>query len=723
MLTASAGMALAETLVFDDCDTPKTVTIPAHMTRVVVFSNTSGFNGFIGGTFSNPGSIDGKAPSGNPEPFGRPSAHGSQFQITFTAGAADSIIKVSLSCYEAATGTTSNGATANGFIANQYRDYDPFADVENFFVRVQPAPRPRSNFPLTDAIFSALSNDDDDDDSDTIAAAIALKSRIEKLEDIKQKLNDVEKAKADIQDRLREPEKKAERLRNDIQSLKNKAAKLQKEIEDRVAKSDKLEDELRNLRSQGDSAKYADRINKLEKQNNEELAKLGEQGWQRQDVLGDISARNSQLNNLNNNEILLWKNDLDEIRRYESNPAQLDRDINELQARWRNFGRSYAPVAVTRISAPFDAVLNESSGSEARSDRALPFARTGPMVRTVGRGPWRAFVGGNFSASAAGDLNRNLSGSLAGGVAYRISPVFEIGGYGIYRDASSRSPASSSDINTQTLGAGLFSRLAIAPNVVLDLTGVYEHGWNDITISGADGNFDADAYSAGARLGAVLPLGNEFWLTPRTAVTYTHVKRGGYVDTAGTAVSGTNLDFGKATAEARLFKIFAGDGRMLAAFTPSATFGGRWNFARPDQGVISTRVTVPIPEASGTIDADVTLDFVNGATATIGGGVAALSDGVTSWTVEGDLALPLFQGALVPTGDGRAIAFDRGTAATVSGSYSTRSDGIDIWTFSAGLDLSVHLFSREHPGRLAVNIGSGSGSAVSAAAKLTQPLN
>lgn len=268
--------------------------------------------------------------------------------------------------------------------------------------------------------------------------------------------------------------------------------------------------------------------------------------------------------------------------------------------------------------------------------------RRGPSG-TSKKSPWNFWLQGSltvFDDDQAADRDGQFMQFIGGG-SYRVNDRYTVGGLVSYNNGNVTSNALSSGLNSNFIGVGLFARANIYDDILLDTVINYQHGWNDITIASASGDFGSDSINIAAGLSKRYYFQPDWWLEPNAGIAYSNIYRSSYTDSSGTAVSGSNVEQGR------------------------FTFG-------PKIGHIFAPVSGPLTQGEVFVGLSGIVDFISNADSSVGNGLVAS-----------------YPGSGLRVSGGLNMTFDNGWNATASGSYLSVGT-LDGYTASINLRIPLN---------------------------------
>lgn len=259
------------------------------------------------------------------------------------------------------------------------------------------------------------------------------------------------------------------------------------------------------------------------------------------------------------------------------------------------------------------------------------------------RSPWNFWLQGSltvFDDDQAADRDGQFLQFIGGG-SYRVNDRFTVGGLVTYNNGNVTSNALSSGLNSNFAGVGLFARANLYEGILLDTVVNYQHGWNDITIAGASGDFGSDSIDIAAGLSKRYYFQPDWWLEPNAAISYSNIHRSAYTDSSGAAVASSNVEQGR------------------------FTFG-------PKIGHIFSPASGPVTQGEVFLGLNGIVDFISNGDSNVGNGLVAS-----------------YPGNGVQVSGGLNMSFDNGWDATASGAYMSIGT-LDSFTASVNLRIPLN---------------------------------
>lgn len=298
--------------------------------------------------------------------------------------------------------------------------------------------------------------------------------------------------------------------------------------------------------------------------------------------------------------------------------------------RLSGFGNQIANYRTRNIRStgtPFAALFNTGASGDSPLDsdrlrRRIPgrpsLPRFGYAREPIGGGNevsrWDfGFYGtaATFDDNQAADRNGDI-GMLTGRATYLLSRDIVIGGGLSYKNGQVNSAALNSALRSNFVGARLFARARLGGGFLLDGVAGYEHGFNRLTVAGAAGRFESNAFNIGARLSRRFPFKSGWWIEPNAALTYSTLHNAAYTDGAGTVVAGSSYETATGRIGAKLGKILDIDVNGIAAGQISTGVEGIFNFSSEGDLAVGNGIVASNPANGVRVEGGFDLMFNNG---------------------------------------------------------------------------------------------------------------
>jgi len=226
------------------------------------------------------------------------------------------------------------------------------------------------------------------------------------------------------------------------------------------------------------------------------------------------------------------------------------------------------------------------------------------------------------------------------GTSYALSDDTKIGAFGRYREGEVGSTALQADLKSQFIGGGLFAIFGLPMDSRLLMSGLYEHGDSDITIAGDQGDFDSDQWTFEARADKRFEL-NQYWIEPRVNLLYTNQDNDSFIDSAGNAIQGQELELGRLTYGPTLGMTLQDNGQLIATISPQAHIRGIWDFQNDGSFTTSTGAVYSTSETGLNLGGGLDIVLANGLLLTAGGDWFTYDTELQGWSLRGGIGSPL----------------------------------------------------------------------------------
>ncbi len=273
---------------------------------------------------------------------------------------------------------------------------------------------------------------------------------------------------------------------------------------------------------------------------------------------------------------------------------------------------------------------------------AEPAAGHPPLDGLSGNLPFDVWFAGDvttFDDDQAADRDGTIV-TLKGGVTHRLTDRLQVGGNLTYKSGDVKSNTLNSDLDSDFLGFGLFSRFNLYQGLFLDTAFNYEHGWNDISIGAATGDFDSDAVSLGARLHKRFALPGGWWIGPNLSLTWSQIDREAYTDSTGTRVPGGTTEQTRLTLGPQAGYFFRPEDSRIVMGEVTARLDGVFDLDSNGDAAVGGGVVAKDPDDGVRLEAGLNLLFDNGMTGSAGLSYTGL-DSLDSYSATLGLTVPL----------------------------------------------------------------------------------
>lgn len=204
--------------------------------------------------------------------------------------------------------------------------------------------------------------------------------------------------------------------------------------------------------------------------------------------------------------------------------------------------------------------------------------------------------------------------SLKGGATHRLNDDVTVGGFVTYKTGDVESKALNTDLDSDFIGFGLFSRVNVYHGLFFDTVFHYEYGWNDIRIGTAKGDFNADSVSLGARLHKRFALPGGWWVGPNVALSWSQLDRDAYTDSTGTRVPGGNTEQTRLTIGPRAGYFFTPESEDITQGEVTAGIDGVFDLNSNGNQAVGNGVVAKDPTDGVKLSTGLNLLFKNGMT-------------------------------------------------------------------------------------------------------------
>jgi len=275
---------------------------------------------------------------------------------------------------------------------------------------------------------------------------------------------------------------------------------------------------------------------------------------------------------------------------------------------------------------------------------------------SYGPGPatsrWNIWATGRYTDfdddSAGADRDGDLW-SITSGLSYALDERTTVGAFTRMRQGDVSSIGLKATLDSDFFGGGVFFATTLPIGVRVMGAGLFEGGDNDIVISGDSGAFDTDQWTLETRIDKRFSQGRN-WIEPAIGLLYSDISRGGYTDSSGTLVSGSDTTLGRLTFGPTIGTTIERGG---ASLKPFARISGVWDFENYDDFTLSNGTTVSNAEIAVNLAGGLEIDFANGVTMSASGDWSGFNDGLDALAITGSIGMPLSAlglGPLAPAG-------------------------------------------------------------------------
>ncbi len=308
-----------------------------------------------------------------------------------------------------------------------------------------------------------------------------------------------------------------------------------------------------------------------------------------------------------------------------------------------------------------------------------------------------------YSETSGGRLPNGRNGQVANlnfGASYKISKTVSAGFALRYQRKDTSTTATGTSIGTDLFGLAGFATVKQPSGLTFNFIAAVEHGENDVTSAGNSGTFDFDSFILGADVSQSFDLGSNWAITPKLGVNWGTTTRHAYTNSARTFFAAETFEVGVISYGASVARPFYPVGRDSGLSSVTATFGlgGTYFFEQPPGGVPSATSNVPEAFTDVTLSGGLDFLFTNGLSTSIDGSVQfGASNGGDPWSVNWAMSMPV------------AAPDSNGTLGLTAG-YTDLPAGRNSWSVGGqlSLPLSALFGGPDNGGRLnATTSGTG----------------
>jgi hypothetical protein len=260
-----------------------------------------------------------------------------------------------------------------------------------------------------------------------------------------------------------------------------------------------------------------------------------------------------------------------------------------------------------RIEAENQGVSSRSAVDFTGStDRNLRFSSKN--IDLGGNGSTQLWLDGQYSIlSGSADRDGHVA-SVRVGLVQTVNPNIDLGFYVSYLSAQTTQTGPGSEIESEGIGFGAYSKFEFSNGVVGGVSVFHEESDNVSIIGGATGHFNRSYTSFEASIEHSY-LVSGWRITPAFTVGSVTSARSGFTDNTGAVVSALTETYSTATAEVDFVRTFGVDWNSVEEVT---VFGGlAANYHDQTDRVFANGTVISNGGTSGSIDAGATL-FMNG---------------------------------------------------------------------------------------------------------------
>jgi outer membrane autotransporter protein len=275
---------------------------------------------------------------------------------------------------------------------------------------------------------------------------------------------------------------------------------------------------------------------------------------------------------------------------------------------------------------------------EAEQDSKLGIHRSGSKDGSYQpQSRWVSSLSGRYVEFDDDEVNADRDGSLwyvTSALGYRVSDRTTAGVFTRYRDGEVDSTALASSLDSELWGGGVYLATASGGGLRFVGAALFEHGENDITISGATGDFDSETITLEATLDKRISRGRT-WIEPQVSLLYHKSDNDDFTDSAGNFVIGDTNVLGRVSFGPRIGTSLGGNGR--AQIKPFAKINGVWDFEREDTVTASTGGLLKTGEHAISLGGGVDITLVNGLALRIAGDWFTYDTELEGWSISGGI--------------------------------------------------------------------------------------
>ncbi len=295
-------------------------------------------------------------------------------------------------------------------------------------------------------------------------------------------------------------------------------------------------------------------------------------------------------------------------------------------SRNKGFNFSFNPQA---LAANTKRKESEAAGQANMSSNSPKGGRTNSK--------WVTSLSGRYVDFDDDQTNADRDGSLwyvTSALGYRVSDTTTAGVFTRYREGEVDSSALSSSLDSQLWGGGVYLATRGAAGVRFVGSALFEMGENDITISGATGDFDSETLTLEASLDKRITRGRH-WIEPQLSFLYHKSDNDDFTDSAGNYVLGETNVLGRVSFGPRIGTTLGGNGR--AEIKPFAKVQGIWDFERENDVTATTGALLKTGETALNLGGGLDITLVNGLALRIAGDWFTYDTELEGWSISGGI--------------------------------------------------------------------------------------
>lgn len=236
-----------------------------------------------------------------------------------------------------------------------------------------------------------------------------------------------------------------------------------------------------------------------------------------------------------------------------------------------------------------------------------------------------------------GQKDADRDGSLwyvTSAIGYRFTEKTTAGVFTRYREGQVDSVALSSSLDSKLYGGGVYLATTVGGGIRFVGSALYELGDNDITISGATGNFDSKTVTLEASLDKRIARGR-LWIEPALSFLYHKSDNDNFTDSAGTLVTGDTQELGRVSFGPKIGATLGGNGR--ATLKPFARINGIWDFKHQDTITTTTGALLKTGETAINLGGGLDILLVNGLGLRVAGDWFTYNTELQGWSISGGI--------------------------------------------------------------------------------------
>ena len=282
---------------------------------------------------------------------------------------------------------------------------------------------------------------------------------------------------------------------------------------------------------------------------------------------------------------------------------------------------------------------NKSGHDElSAGDKSLALYRSGSKDGPYQpRSRWVTSLSGRYVDFDDDQINADRDGSLwyvTSALGYRFTDTTTAGVFTRYREGEVDSVALASSLDSELWGGGVYLATTSAGGLRFVGAALFEMGENDITISGATGDFDSETITLEASLDKRITRGRT-WIEPQLSFLYHKSDNDDFTDSAGNFVLGETIVLGRVSFGPRIGTTLGGGTR--AEIKPFAKVNGIWDFERDDTVTASTGALLKTGETALNLGGGVDIVFVNSLALRVAGDWFTYDTALEGWSISAQI--------------------------------------------------------------------------------------